>query len=483
MMGWSFVSIPRWFLIVGLGWLLHGTWSYAQAPQGRTGSPAAPPSLQPRTNTPAKRDAHNHSDHGVSARTTNTPTTGAPSALVARPVFRRYDLYLATMREGDWLFTYFGHNALRVRDRRFGEDINYNFGTFGFEPTLQGAFRAIHEYLQFKMKYWLGLQSFSGSIRWYHRQDRTYNIRDLYLTPQEAEKLVRYLRWHAREENRFYPYHHYDNNCSTKVRDALLLIVGPEFQKRALVNRGQTYRRLVMEKVRANPIVAILMDFGMGPPADKELTWWQEMFLPEKVEEYMSQPFWAQIRGKPLVGPARVLTRRKAQPAWWQILTPPVWIYGFTVLWVLSGFLLFSRRTFRTWTRTLLLMMGGLGLALFGMMVFSKFPEPPGNANFFFYHPFHWLVWWWMGKTRWSRYPEYRTRTRWYVAIHVVVAVVYLLLKVIQVVPYQINTHYILFVIATFGLISFQLWRNPDWGVVAESVSHHSAVVAKGAEP
>lgn len=463
--------------MLGLGWLvLLAGWHapvLAQSKAVKTGkakAPAAGRRAQPAKAAKAGK-AVKPTKSAVKRKRTHKPWFKG----YRRVRYRRYDLHLATIYDGNFLFTYFGHNAFRVRDRRFGGDINYNFGTFGFEPNFKAIMTALHEYLQFKLKYWVSTTSFRRTVKWYRYFDRTYNIRRLNLTNKEANKIAKFLRWHIKEENKYYPYHHYTNNCSTKVRDILLLALGSDFKKRALVKRGRTYRSMVMDKVRPNPLLAILMDFGMGPPADRELTWWQEMFLPERLEEYVTQPWWEKERGRPLVGQARFLVKRKQQRALWQTIYPVTWVILFTVLWMLAGLALFRSRFFRFWLRSLLVMLGLLGLALFGMLVFTKFPEPPGNVNILFYHPLHFWVWWWMARKRWSLSPLRRMRIRWYFAAHVIGAVVYLLLKAINVVPYQINAHYMVFIILTMGLICFQLWRNPDWGVEAKKEEEKEA--------
>lgn len=378
-----------------------------------------------------------------------------------------FDLYLATMGGGDWLFTYFGHNAIRIRSRRGGEDRNYNFGTFGFLPGFKNGVIALYEYLQFKMKYWLGLQPFRYSIFWYRRQDRDYNIQRLNLTPRENLLFVKYLRNHAKPQNKYYRYHHYTNNCSTKVRDALAKFVGPVFKKRAMKKRGATYRSMVLEKVSPNPILKFLMDFGMGPMTDVQRTWWEEMFLPERLEEYLRQPFWAKLRGRALVGRALVLNKRRAKAGWWNDIMPSFWAYLFLVLWGLLGLGLRSGAWFRTWLRTTMLLFGFLGAALTFMLVFTKFPEPPWNANILFYHPIHWYIWWKLGTQRWVNSPLWRARIRWYFAGHTGLACFYLLLKLVGLVPYQLNLHFILLFVATFGLATFQLWKDKEWGVVS----------------
>jgi hypothetical protein len=384
---------------------------------------------------------------------------------------QRYRLYLATMGTGHWLFTYFGHNAIRIHDRQRGTDINYNFGTFSIDPSIAGIWKMLREYLQFSMQYWLSEERYHWSLSRYRHEDRTYWLRELFLTEAEAERLVGHLREHALPQNRNYPYHHYTNNCSTKLRDALALALGKEFLHQAQVKRGQTYRKLVLERMKDNPIVMIGMDFGMGPPADRELTWAEEMFLPEKLDEYVAAAFWQQHRDRALANSETIVYRRQHPPAWWPI-SPTSFVYLWALCWALLGLALWRSRFFRWWMRLLLLKMSILGFALALMMFGSKFPEPPGNANILFFHPLHLLAWWWLSKRRWPKISSrLRSAVRTYLYLHLAVGLVYLLLKAIGIAPHQVNLHYVIFAMASLGLAAAKLRSDPTWGGVESKSS------------
>ena len=383
---------------------------------------------------------------------------------------RRYRVRLLTIGQGDWLFTYFGHNAIRLTDLRLQRDLNFNFGTFGGDNPA----KLVMDYIQFRMRYWLSLAYPGLALRRYRDKDRSYRERDILLTPTESHKLATYLRTHALRKNRFYSYHHYTSNCSTKIRDALLKVIGPSFKEKAMIKRGATYRKLVMQKTRPNPFVMLFMDFGMGPYADRELTWWEEMFLPDKLESYMASTFWKQKRGRPLVSKVNHSYKRKAGAPW--PFEPISLIYLQLMVLAGLGFWLRKGRRFRVWARWVFAWFALLGSILAFMMFLTKMPEPPSNANIILFHPFHWMIWWWASKKRWAL-PEVQQMVRWYLIIHVVLGALYLLLKLVGIVPVQTNMHYIVYAMGLFGLTAWILREHPP--TAEEQVSPKEAKKAE----
>ena len=382
-----------------------------------------------------------------------------PRILINRSV-QRYHLYLITIGSGDWLFTYFGHNAIRIYDRQRGTNRNYNFGTFNIDSSFSGGVNMLWSYLQFRLKYWLSTGNYYWSIRRYRWQDRTYRMREILLSKPERERMVAFLRTHARPKNRSYVYHHYTKNCSTKVMDAFSAAIGPSFLDKSRVKRGTTYRKLVHEKMILNPFVMILMDFGMGPPADRLISWKEEMFLPEKLEEYVSAPFWKKRRSKPLVGPVQIIHKRQKAKTVWP-LSASNFIYLLGLFLSLLGLALWKTRFFRTWIRIILFFMGLLGVILAFMMWGTNFPEPPGNILILFFHPFHWLIWWWLARKRWDKASAKRQRfIIYYLAAHVVLGLLYLIARMLLPLPYQSNIHYIIFTMSIFGIAASHLRRD-----------------------
>ena len=393
-----------------------------------------------------------------SRTTTSVAPSGKKVPRVTKPVRRsRYSVYLVTMDPGDVLYASFGHNAIRVVDYQLGTDLLYNFGTFALPRKV--SFGAVSkfamDYLNFRLNYWVSRQRASYAVRLYRYLNRTYRERKLLLTEREKEVLVGWLRTHHLRKNRYYHYHHYQRNCSTKVRDALKATLGADFRRLANVRTKSSFRKEVMVMMRTNPALMVAMDFGMGPYADKPITRWQQFFLPHHLEKYTTLPVWQKKRGRPLVAKAIVRYQRKgAAPPTWK---PHWFVYGLLGLWLLIAALLWKRDWFRIWFRLFLIPLSLMGLVLGFMMFFTGMPEPPKNANLLLYHPFHLLAWWFVSRLRWQT-PRVFAFLEWYVLGHLLVGGLYLLAKLVGITPVQTNLHYFLLVLIPFAM--WTLWSR-----------------------
>ena len=123
---------------------------------------------------------------------------------------------LMTMGQGDEVFEKFGHNAIVVWDDAAGEPLAYNWGMFDFnQPNFLGRF------LTGDTKYWMEPRSFERTMRDYQALNRTVTVQQLQLTPAQKTRLLALLAENATEENKFYRYDYYRDNCSTRARDAI----------------------------------------------------------------------------------------------------------------------------------------------------------------------------------------------------------------------------------------------------------------------
>ena len=187
---------------------------------------------------------------------------------------------LITMGPGPEVFERFGHNAIRVRNVRTGMDSAYNWGVFDF-----GQPHFIMRFLTGDTKYSMEGYPTAPMVTWYRRQRRAVWEQDLVLTSAEKDSLWRFIQWNAREENKFYRYDYYLDNCSTRVRDAIDRALGgrlrPAVEQHA---HGVSFRSETLRLAAAFPVLNLGMDFALGPRADSTLTAWQEMFIPMRVQ-------------------------------------------------------------------------------------------------------------------------------------------------------------------------------------------------------
>ena len=189
---------------------------------------------------------------------------------------------LVTFGPGDAVMSYFGHNALLVRDRRLKVARLYNFGMFHFAPD------TTLDYLQGRLTFWGAEKSVSATYQRYERAGRSITAQALYLSPAQALRLAQALAKAVLPAHREYRYHHYEDNCSTRVRDLLDAALDGQLKADAdmpgrLDLRGHTRRHSGKQ-----PIVDFALTFWMNDSMERPITVWQEMFLPGEIRRVIS---------------------------------------------------------------------------------------------------------------------------------------------------------------------------------------------------
>jgi hypothetical protein len=190
-----------------------------------------------------------------------------------------------TFGPGEEVFERFGHNAIRVQRPGTGLDVAFNWGMFTFDQP-----HFIQRFLTGDTKYWM--QGFSGAafIAEYQAQHREVWEQELALSASEKDSLVKFLDWNQREENRYYRYDYYRDNCSTRVRDAIDGIVGGAIRNTATSRaHGVTYRSETLRLAKSFPALNLGMDFVLGPRADTPSSGWEELFVPMRLRDLLRE--------------------------------------------------------------------------------------------------------------------------------------------------------------------------------------------------
>jgi hypothetical protein len=216
----------------------------------------------------------------VGAQTPKLPPPAAPR------------VYLITVGKGFAVWEKFGHNALWFFDEATGVDEAYNWGVFDFNQP-----RFLQRFLTGDTKYWVEKYPGRLLIDFYQRSDRTVVLQRLNFTPAQAQRALAYARWNALEENKYYRYDYFRDNCSTRVRDLIDLALGG-FVKGATSNvRGsQSYRSESVRLVDDLKLTQLGIYTALGEPADKKLSLWEIMFVPMRMRDI--------LRGMRVAGPA-----------------------------------------------------------------------------------------------------------------------------------------------------------------------------------
>jgi hypothetical protein len=190
---------------------------------------------------------------------------------------------LLTMGPGREVFERFGHNAIRVQNLSSGMDSSYNWGVFDF-----GQPHFLMRFLTGDTRYSMEGYPTTPMVSWYRNDHRAVWEQDLALSAAEKDALWRYIQWNGREENKYYRYDYYLDNCSTRVRDVIDRAIGGRLQ-RATTTRGHgvSFRSETLRLAAAFPVLNLGMDFALGPRADSTLTAWREMFIPMRLQDHI----------------------------------------------------------------------------------------------------------------------------------------------------------------------------------------------------
>lgn len=186
------------------------------------------------------------------------------------------EAWLVTFGPGEIYWERFGHNAIWLREPAAGLDHTFNFGYFDFD---QEDF--LQRFVRGRMLYFSVAQPASREFEFYRGDNRSIRAQKLKLTSSQYQRLRDYLVNEIRPENRNYRYDYYLNNCSTRIRDALDIAFDGELSAstRALpanLNFRDHTRRLTQMEFW----YYLGLELGLGYPVDREVSRWDEMFIP-----------------------------------------------------------------------------------------------------------------------------------------------------------------------------------------------------------
>lgn len=194
------------------------------------------------------------------------------------------EVYHVSMGEGTYYWEKFGHNALWFRDAARGLDLAFNWGTFDFnEPGF------LAKVLTAEQRYWVDTVNGPLLLEFYRRYDRSIVVQRLALTPEQAARALSYSLWNAREENRYYRYDYFRDNCSTRVRDVIDLAIGGALRRATASQRTDlTYRSESLRLVDDMKVTQFGINAALGPPSDAPLSVWEAMFVPSRVRDALA---------------------------------------------------------------------------------------------------------------------------------------------------------------------------------------------------
>ena len=196
----------------------------------------------------------------------------------------RLRISLLTCTPGKELYSTFGHSAFRITDssRAFNDawrDVVYNYGTFNFDDEFYVKF------VQGKLLYYVSTEYFADFKDLYQSTNRGITEQVLKLSADEKITLQHFLNENIKEENKYYRYDFFFDNCTTRLRDILKKQHDSNFTKTAVMPLGNTFRQAIHEYLNKNNQYwsRFGIDILMGLPTDGVMTTEQMQFLPDNL--------------------------------------------------------------------------------------------------------------------------------------------------------------------------------------------------------
>jgi hypothetical protein len=191
----------------------------------------------------------------------------------------RLTLKIAVTGPGDQLYFWWGHVALVIEDSAKGTTLFYDWGVFSFDEKdffVDFAFG--------RLVYLCTVSSAERNFARYTETNRDITVYTLDLPSETKEKIKRLVEDNVRPENRSYKYHHFYQNCSTRIRDILDIAVNGQLKQEFGDAPGRyTLRQHVRRHTWFSPFMDWILNFFMGQDIDVPITVWDEMFLPSEV--------------------------------------------------------------------------------------------------------------------------------------------------------------------------------------------------------
>ncbi len=192
----------------------------------------------------------------------------------------RLRISLLTCTPGADLNETFGHSAFRVIDSNSVTDHVYNYGTF---PFYEKGFYV--KFIRGKLRYSVEVEQFNDFMQSYLFQNRGITEQVLHLSDSEKVAVYHYLLENIKEENKYYQYDFFLDNCTTRLRDIIKKYRNPKPVLPAVMPTNFTFRNAIHQYLDNNDKAwgKLGIDLLLGARTDAVMTTEQQEFLPDNL--------------------------------------------------------------------------------------------------------------------------------------------------------------------------------------------------------
>lgn len=182
----------------------------------------------------------------------------------------------------------------------------FNYGVTNFR---EGAIM-VWNFLRGKQRFWVDTESMLDMVAFYSgktplghqlQEDRDVWLQRLPLTEAQARSVEAKLFFDIKEENKFYIYDHFFDNCTTRLRDMINDATDHKFREGTDKTYGPTFREMGYRGVAEYWPLVGYGDFYAGRQLDDHPDIWAAMFHPDVIRAHVE----TQLGVKPVLIYAR----------------------------------------------------------------------------------------------------------------------------------------------------------------------------------
>ena len=310
---------------------------------------------------------------------------------------------LITVAPGDELNDSFGHTLLWIYDPATGVDKAYNFGGYDYD-TENFYWKFVKGQLPYQMSY----APLDAYKEYYQKYNRKMTEQVMSLAHGQKQLLYDNLeKTYNNPQTRNYMYKFYTDNCSTRIRDALMVASSDSVHLQNIPAMNDSTYREWMNKCllrKHHYWAAVGMNAGLGTPADERVLQLNACYIPENLMRSMAEArrmaaqhhLYYFVKSTKDLYPVTVVDD---EPSF--LLTPRFW---FTVLLFFTFY-----RTFRHWKKRqkgylfdkiLFGLVGVLGWVLLFLWFGTNHGVTNYNMNLLWAFPFHIPIIFWLSQNK-----------------------------------------------------------------------------------
>lgn len=221
----------------------------------------------------------------------------------------RLRVSLLTCGTGEESWETFGHTALRVTDSAAGIDDVYNYGTFSFDDDF------VLKFMRGKLLYYVSYYPYSNFLDEYKYAKRSVKEQVLSVDNKTAWDIYNFLKENAKDENKYYKYDFFFDNCATRIRDVFPMALGKSFVfgKTVATTQKLSYRDVMNQYYYYKHWERIGVNILLGSMIDQRITNEGIMFVPDFLSDGIGK---ATVNNKPISAePVLVLDGSPVHPA------------------------------------------------------------------------------------------------------------------------------------------------------------------------